>query len=149
MIDTYVAIYDEDCAGTLRADNVFIVQVAEIDVGRGPSPISGISQLEPHTAHKLGYLSFGYWYSCNERLFDDYLELTVAISAESEHREFGLRKVCVVERDTVERKNRLDEIIKANRFDKGRTVVIYFSLPTFGYLGSEGLWECVVNSFYP
>ena len=133
-VDSDVAINDEEGIRAVRAEDILVVHVAQVDFGRGPSPIAWVAKLEAHLAHIVGNFFVANGLAVNEGLLGDNLKLATAVSPKAEHGEARLGEVGVVQGDAVEGEDGLDEIVESDRLDERGAVIVDNSLTTFGNL---------------
>ena len=108
-----------------------------------------VLQLEAHALHVVGNFLVGHMATADEGLLTDNLELTLAVAPEAEYDKAGLREVGIVQGDTVEGEDGLDEVVEADALDKRGTMVVNPGLATLGNLFAEGTLKRVVNTLHP
>lgn len=147
-IDSDVTVHDYNGAVDGLKD-VFIVHVAEIDVGCGVYPVSWIDELESHTMHIISDKTIVDMLPLNERLLHHYLEVALYSASKTKDGQPCFGEIGVVEWDAVECEDRLDKIIESDGFDKGGAMVIDFGFTALSYLFAKRMGKRLVYAVCP
>ena len=112
-VDTDVAVNHKHISVN-GLDYIFVVQVAQINLRCGISPVTRIAEFKTHSLCKQPDFLVRHLFALDVRLLYNDLKISVACATKSQHIKACLREIGIVQTDAVECQDRQDLVIQAD-----------------------------------